>query len=234
MDLFCTVVGEVMWAYFLITREVSTEDTLVTNLQFVLFDLGDVVCHFIPARRLAAFAAATRLRAQDIQCKLWDSGFSQQCDAVRYSAAEMYTQICQRLGVSLPRCEVSRLWALAFEPNAEVFAIAAALRRHLPTGLLTNNPPLLREAFPACLPDMERYFDPIIFSYQHGACKPSPALYEAVVRRTGVAAQATLLIDDAQANVRGAETAGWQAIHFTTPGALREALRDLGVGGVGA
>jgi FMN phosphatase YigB (HAD superfamily) len=53
------------------------------------------------------------------------------------------------------------------------------------------------------------------------------------VQHTGVVAQATLLIDDAQANVRGAQSAGWQAIHFTTPGALREALRDLEVEGCG-
>jgi hypothetical protein len=32
------------------------------------------------------------------------------------------------------------------------------------------------------------------------------------------------------ASVRGAGEAGWQAIHFTTPDALREALRALGVG----
>ncbi|MGH8066819.1 MAG: HAD family hydrolase [Candidatus Entotheonellia bacterium] len=206
----------------------------MTNLRLVFFDLGGVVGHFLPARRLTTFAATARLGAEEIQDKLWDSGFSEQCDAGRYSGAEMYAQICQRLGVSLSRREVSRLWALAFEPNAEVLAIAAALRRHLPTGLLTNNPPLLREAFPAFLPDIEQHFAPIIFSYQHGACKPSPALYEAVVRSTGVAAHATLLIDDAQTNVRGAEAAGWRAIHFTTPGALREALRDLGVGGMEA
>jgi HAD superfamily hydrolase (TIGR01509 family) len=206
----------------------------VTNLQLVLFDLGGVVCHFLPARRLAAFAATTRLGAEEVQRTLWDSGFSEQCDAGRYSGAQMHAEICQRLGVSLPRREVSRLWALAFEPNAAVVAIATALRRHLPTGLLTNNPPLLREALPAFLPAIERHFTPIIFSYQHGACKPSPALYEAVVRRTGVAAPATLLIDDAEPNVRGAAAAGWQAIRFTTPGALRQALRDSGVGGMGA
>lgn len=205
----------------------------MTNLRLVFFDLGDVACHFLPARRLTAFAATTPLGAEAIQYQLWDSGFSEQCDAGRYSSAEMYAQICQRLSVSLPRREVGRLWALAFEPNAEVMAIATAIRRHLPTGLLTNNPPLLREAFPAFLPDIERLFAPIIFSYQHGACKPSPALYEAVVRSTGVAAHATLLIDDALTNVQGAEAAGWQAIHFTTPGALRAALRDLGVGGMG-
>jgi putative hydrolase of the HAD superfamily len=212
---------------------VSTEDTQVTNFRLVFFDLGDVVCHFLPARRLTAFAVTTQLEAEEIQDKLWDSGFSAQCDAGRYSGAEMCAQICQRLGVSLPRHEVRRLWALAFEPNAEVVAIAAALRRQLPTGLLTNNPPLLREAFPVFLPDIERRFAPIIFSYQHGACKPNPALYAAVVRRTGVAAHATLLIDDAPTNVQGARAAGWQALHFTTPGALREALRALGVGGMG-
>ncbi|MDQ3828693.1 MAG: HAD family phosphatase [Candidatus Tectomicrobia bacterium] len=206
----------------------------MANLRLVFFDLGNVVCRFLPARRLTAFAAATRLGAEEIQSTLWGSGFSERCDAGRYSGAEMYVQICQRLGVSLPRREVRRLWALAFEPSAEVVAIAAALRRQLPTGLLTNNPPLLREAFPEFLPDIERHFAPIIFSYQHWACKPSPALYEAVVRRTGIAAHATLLIDDAQTNVRGAAAAGWQAIHFTTPGALREALRDLGVSGMGA
>jgi putative hydrolase of the HAD superfamily len=205
----------------------------VTNLQLVFFDFGDVVCHFLPERRLAAFATTTRLGVEEIQSKLWDSGFSAQCDAGRYSGAEMAAQICQRLGVSLPQREIGRLWALAFEPNAEVCAIAATLRRHLPTGLLTNNSPLLREAFPAFLPDIERHFAPIIFSYQHGACKPSSALYAAVVRRTGVAAHATLLIDDTPTNVQGAEAAGWQAIHFTSPDALREALRDVGVGGMG-
>jgi hypothetical protein len=38
---------------------------------------------------------------------------------------------------------------------------------------------LLREAFPAVLPDAGRPFDPRILSYQHGACKPRPAFYEA-------------------------------------------------------
>jgi HAD superfamily hydrolase (TIGR01509 family) len=91
----------------------------------------------------------------------------------------------------------------------------------------------LREAFPELLPDVARHFAPIIFSYQHRACKPSPALYAAVVRSTGVAAQAILLIDDAQTNVRGAEAAGWQAIHYTSPGALRAALRNFGIDGIG-
>ena len=114
-----------------------------------------MVWHFLPARRLAIVAATTWLAAEDRQDTLWDLGFSEPCDAGRYSGAEMSTLIGQRRGGSVPRREVSRLWALAFQPNGEVCAIAAALRRHLPTGLLTTNPPRLWEAFPAFLPDIE-------------------------------------------------------------------------------
>lgn len=148
------------------------------DLRLVFFDLGGVVCQFLPERRLVAFASETQLGAEEIQHKLWDSGFSAACDAGRYSSSEMYTHICQRLGVSLPQREVHRLWTLAFEPNAEILTTVAAVRRHLPTGLLTNNPPLLKEALPEFLPDIEQRFDPIIFSYQYGVPKPSPELRE--------------------------------------------------------
>lgn len=196
----------------------------MTDLRYVLFDLGGVVCHFLPARRLAALAAATRLQPEDIQQCLWDSSFSAACDAGTYTASDMHAQICQRLGISFTRQEASRLWALAFEPNAEVLAIAAEVHQHVPTGLLTNNPPLLREALPQFLPEIERHFNPIIFSYQYGACKPNPTLYHAVVQTLVVSASQLLLIDDTLSNVQGAQAAGWQAIHFTNSSALREAL----------
>ena len=211
------------------TAEVATEDMSMINLRLVFFDLGDVVCQFLPERRLVAFASETPLSAEEIQHELWDSGFSDDCDAGRYSGSQMYAHMCQRLGVSLPQREVRRLWVLAFEPNAEVLTIAAAVRRHLPTGLLTNNPPLLKEALPEFLPSIKPRFDPIIFSYQHGARKPSPDLYDSVVRSTGVSAHEILLIDDSQTNVQGAQSAGWQAVHFHSPNGLRKALGDLGL-----
>jgi putative hydrolase of the HAD superfamily len=189
-----------------------------------------VICHFRPARRLAALAATTHLHAEDIQQRLWDSGFSAACDAGRYTASDMHAQMCQRLGFTCTRHEAGHLWALAFEPNVDVLAIATDVRRHLPTGLLTNNPPLLHEALPHCLPEIEQDFDPILFSYQYGACKPSSRLYSAVGRYLGVSPAQLLLIDDARRNVQGAQAAGWHAIHFTGPEALRAALGRFGKG----
>lgn len=106
--------------------------------------------------------------------------------------------------------------------------MARQVRRYLPTGLLTNNPPLLREALPHYLPAIEQQFDPIIFSYQYGACKPNLALYRAVASRLDAAPHQLLLIDDALPNVQGARAAGWQAIHYTHPVALREVLTPFG------
>jgi hypothetical protein len=83
-------------------------------------------------------------------------------------------------------------------------------------------------ALACCLPEIERQFDPIIFSYQHGACKPNPVLYGAVAHSLGTAANRLLLIDDALQNVQGAQAAGWQAISFTHPDVLREALSRFG------
>jgi HAD superfamily hydrolase (TIGR01509 family) len=200
----------------------------MAELRYVFFDLGDVACHFRPQRRLAALAAASQLQPTDIQQRRWDSGFSAACDLGTYTACAMHAQICHRLGRFITRQDASRLWALAFEPNPEVLAIAQRVRRYLPTGLLTNNSPLLREALPRCLPAVEKQFEPIIFSYQHGACKPGPMLYGAVANRLGVAPNRLLLIDDALPNVQGAHAAGWQAIHYTHPEALREALAPFG------
>ena len=201
----------------------------MTTLKWVFFDLGDVVCRFVPERRLAAFVSQTQLSADDIQHRLWDTGFSDDCDAGVYSSSDMHAQICQRLGVSWSRQDVHRLWSFAFEPNPEVLAIAAAVRRQLPTGLLTNNPPLLKDALADFLPAIEQNFAPIIFSYQHRSRKPSHALYEAVGQRVGHAAKELLLIDDSLDHIQGAEASGWHVIHFESPHMLRKELRNVGI-----
>ncbi len=66
----------------------------------------------------------------------------------------MMAQINQRLDVSLAPPELRRLWATAFEPDASVLAIAAAVRRHYRAGLLTNNPPLLKVSLATWLPGL--------------------------------------------------------------------------------
>lgn len=59
--------------------------------------------------------------------------------------------------------------------------------------------------------------------------KPDPAIYELHAGTFGLEPGATLFIDDNQKNVDAARAAGWRAIHFTNPPALRVALADHGI-----
>ena len=57
----------------------------------------------------------------------------------------------------------------------------------------------------------------LLFSYEVGALKPDPAIYQAVEAATGQPAAEHLFLDDLPENVAGARLAGWDAICFETP-----------------
>jgi 2-haloacid dehalogenase len=59
--------------------------------------------------------------------------------------------------------------------------------------------------------------------------KPDPAIYALHASTCALAPDATLFIDDNTKNVDAARSAGWQAIHFTNPPALKTALADHGI-----
>ncbi len=69
----------------------------------------------------------------------------------------------------------------------------------------------------------------VTVSAEVGLIKPDPEIYALHARTFGLEPGATLFIDDNRKNVDAARSAGWQAIHFTTPPALKSALADHGI-----
>lgn len=59
--------------------------------------------------------------------------------------------------------------------------------------------------------------------------KPDREIYEHHVANFDLDPAATLFIDDSPANVEGAKTAGWQAVHFTDAPKLADDLKNLGL-----
>ena len=59
--------------------------------------------------------------------------------------------------------------------------------------------------------------------------KPDVAIYESHAKTFGLVPDATLFIDDSMANVEGARTAGWHAVHFTGPQKLQSDLLAFGI-----
>ena len=192
-----------------------------TAPDLILFDLGDVVCHFRPERRLAALSRASGMPTADLDDRLWNSGLARAFDQGDYTAAEMITAIKTAIGVDIPDDHLIDLWCLAFEIDAAVITRARHLAAAYRVGMLTNNPPLLYEALPSHFPDLIDTFEPILFSSAFGVRKPAPGIFRAVEEHVALAPEQLMLIDDAPANVDAARLRGWRGVVFAGLGSLR-------------
>lgn len=202
---------------------------MTMRITTVLFDLGGVVCRFQPERRLRALASDCGLSERDVQRRIWDSGFDRDCDLGRYTADAIYHQIRQRLGLKARYGEFCRMWALAFEPDPAVLALVDVLHSDIRRGLLTDNGPILRDALPTQLPEVGRRFEPVLFSCELGALKPTVELFRGVLDRLNQRAQQILLVDDSHQVVQEARAFGLHAYRYDAPAPLRQRLVQEGL-----
>lgn len=202
---------------------------MTTWLATVLFDLGGVVCRFHPERRLLALAFDCGLPEREVQARIWDSGFDRACDQGRYTAHEVYQRIRALLGLKASYEGFCRMWSLAFEPDPAVLALVDSLRSSLPVGLLTDNGPILRDAMSRLFPDISRRFEPLLFSCELGALKPTTELFIGVLQRLNLRAEQVLLVDDSPWVVQGANAFGLHAYLYQSPDILQMELTKYGL-----
>jgi putative hydrolase of the HAD superfamily len=131
-------------------------------------------------------------------------------------------QFVEKLGAALREelgreVDMARFGETFFEhlhPNAELFAFMRALHgRGYRMAILTNNvrewEPLWRSMLP-----VDEIFELVVDSGFEGVRKPDPRIYEVTLDRLGVAADATLFIDDMEINCDAARALGMQAVWF--------------------
>jgi FMN phosphatase YigB (HAD superfamily) len=197
---------------------------MATRLATVLFDLGGVVCRFHPERRLRALASDCGLSDLEVRLRVWDSGFDRDCDRGRYSAHEVYQRMRGVLGLRASYYEFRRMWALAFQPDPAVLALVDSLQPNIRRGLLTDNGPVLRDAMSTLLPAISQRFEPLFFSCELGALKPTPELFTSVLERLNQRAEQILLVDDSSRVVHEAIAFGFHAYLYDSPGTLQREL----------
>jgi epoxide hydrolase-like predicted phosphatase len=101
-----------------------------------------------------------------------------------------------------------------------------ALRRVMPTALLTNNVREWRNGWTSVL-DTGSLFDVIVDSSEVGTRKPAPAIYEITRARLGVAHDEIFFVDDIGQNLKAARALGWQTHLFREEPATLAVLEDL-------
>ena len=190
----------------------------------VVFDLGKVLVDFdysIAGRRIAARGATSANQVRDF---IDHSPLLVRFETGRITREQFFTEVRAATGFRGTFDEFSEFFADIFTPIEPMVKFHAELRAGgLPTYIFSNTNELaighIRRNF-----HFFSRFDGYILSYEHGAMKPDPELYEVVESKTGCRRQELFYIDDRPENIATAAARGWQAVLHKTPDQTRNAL----------
>ncbi|KWO44525.1 HAD family hydrolase [Burkholderia ubonensis] len=199
-------------------------------IEWVLFDMEGVLTHYDRAARVARLSALTGRPPEAVRYAIWESGLEARADAGEITP-DAYLDA---LG-DLLKCRVSRdAWLDArhasITPNPDTLALAEQVAGRCPIAVLTNNCRLVTDHLDYLNPQVARLFGTHVYpSASFGAVKPAVRAYLGCVGVLGARPDATLFIDDTDANVAGAVAAGLLGYRFVDAGALADELRRYGL-----
>jgi HAD superfamily hydrolase (TIGR01509 family) len=191
----------------------------------VVFDLGKVLVDFDYNIAATRIAAASKLSPPEVQEFLDHSPLLYRYETGLLNKQQFHGEICQRTGFTGDLEEFSRIFADIFSPMDEMIALHARLRKQgIPTFIFSNTNDIAIDQIRTHFPFFHE-FDDYILSYEHGAMKPNPKLYEVVEKVSGRSGAQLVYLDDRLENVEAGIARGWHGIHHQDPPRSIAALR---------
>ena len=195
----------------------------------VVFDLGKVLVDFDYGIAAGKIAARANMAAGQLGHFLLSAPVLLRYETGLMTTKEFYDAICAGTGFCGSLDEFGATFADIFTPIQPMVEIHSALqKRNIPTYIFSNTNELaighIRRNFP-----FFANFDGYILSYEHGAMKPDPKLYEVVEHKSGRRGAEILYLDDRPENIEAGASRGWQVILQETPEKTQAAMVRLGI-----
>lgn len=199
--------------------------------RFLYFDLGNVLLHFDHHLACRQMAEVAGVPAEMV----WDVVFAGDLE-LRYEAGEIgdrefYEIFCRRTETRPDYDALLLAGSQIFTPNVSIFPVVAGLvSAGCRLGILSNTCP---GHWSYCAGGqyalLEWGFEVFALSYELGACKPSPKIYQGAAELAGESPGDIFFVDDVAGHVAGARQAGFDAVQYTTTSKLVDDLRRRGV-----
>jgi len=209
-------------------------DDALQPIEFVYFDLGNVLAAFDVDRACRNVAVRWNVDPALVRQTLWHSGIQDKFEHGHLDDEAFAAIARQGLGLGLdaaPTMELLNQLSDMFEPVAEMEHVVDEVRRSgTKLGILSNTCIAhWRWIHQSNYPALQGPFDQVILSYEIGVMKPDCEIYRNAQASAGVDAAAILFLDDRVDNVEAALACGWQAHLFTDAKSASELLRYCGV-----
>jgi FMN phosphatase YigB (HAD superfamily) len=198
--------------------------------RFIYFDMGNVLVHFDEARAARQMGEVAGIDAQQARRIVFESDLQHRFERGEVSEPQFHEAFCEASGTQPDPSRLLHAGADMFELNVPIVPLVVHLHgAGHKMGILSNTCSShwthVRRRFRV----VRSYFDTTVLSFEVGAMKPSPRIYECAAEAAKVPPQAIFYLDDRQENVDAAVAAGFDAVLYTDVPALAAALRWRGV-----
>ncbi len=114
-----------------------------------------------------------------------------------------------------------------FKLNVAIVPVVAGIKRAgYRIGILSNTCKAHWDFIHPRYKIINTVFDLAVLSFEVGALKPAPKIYEAAANQANVLPNEILIVDDRDENVQAAREGGFDAVQFTSTPNLMQDLRD--------
>jgi putative hydrolase of the HAD superfamily len=198
-------------------------------IKTVIFDLGNVIIPFDIQRGYAALQPYCRHSPAEIASLVRPSGIVPQLETGQLSPEEFIRRFSEILGLDIPYPLFCELWSSIFLPCEIVpESLLAALHRRYRLLALSNTNALhfatVRKEYPIL-----KHFDDLVLSFEVGAAKPDPQIYQAALARAGCLPGECFFTDDVTSYVEAGKRAGMEAVRFESVPQLEQDMAVLGI-----
>jgi glucose-1-phosphatase len=194
-------------------------------LKAILFDLGNVIIPFDFRRAYARLEPLCKFPTEEIRSRLRATGVVHRFETGQIDEFRFVQEFSKALDLDISHAEFCDLWSCIFMPDPLIpeSLIESLAQRHRLLLLSNTNSihiSMVRANYP-----LLRHFQHAVLSYEVGAAKPSPEIYQEAVRRAGCLPQECFFTDDIQQNVDAACALGIDAVRFHSASQIEDELR---------
>lgn len=166
---------------------------------------------------------------EDIPKRIGSTDLVTRFECGQISPEEFVEQLCGILDFRMEYTRFCEMFSCIFLPETLIpESLLEGLRRRYRLLLLSNTNAIhfemIRENYP-----LIRHFDEYVLSYEVGALKPSPRIYEEAISRARCEPAECFFTDDIPEYVAGARKAGIDAVQFESATQIECELRKRGV-----
>jgi putative hydrolase of the HAD superfamily len=198
-------------------------------IRTVIFDLGNVVIPFDIQRGYAALQAHCRHSPAEIASLVRATGIVPQFEAGQMPPREFVRRFSEALGLDIGYQRFCELWNGIFLPGELVPAsLLAGLHQRYRLLALSNTNAIHFDTVRREYPILD-HFDDCVLSFEVGAAKPDPRIYQAALARAGCLPGECFFTDDVPLYVEAAQRSGMEAVRFESVPQLE---RDLAARGI--